>query len=76
MNKFYQNTSSTRFYKIEEDKKLNVEHICEIDLKKRIIKDFDFEQRNDHFTDWFDNIPTNKEVWNKAVEEVMKYKLL
>lgn len=76
MKKFYQNTLSTKFCAIEENKKLKVEHVCEIDLKKHTIKDFDFEQRNDHFIDWFDYIPTNKEVWNNAVEEVMKYKLL
>ena len=74
--KLYQNTLSTRFYAIEEDKKRNVEHICEIDLRKHIIKDFDFEQRNDHFTDWFGYIPTSKEAWNRAVEEVMRNKLL
>lgn len=76
MKKFYQNILGTRFYAIEEDKKLNVEHICKLNLKKHTINDFDFEQRNDHFTDWFDYIPINKETWNKATEKVMIYKLL
>ena len=75
MKKLYQNTISSHFYAVEEDKKLKVEHVCEIDLKRHLIMEYDFEQRNDHFTDWFDAIPTSKEVWNRAVEEVMKYNL-
>lgn len=31
MKKFYQNTLSTKFCTIEENKKLKVEHVCEID---------------------------------------------
>lgn len=38
MKKLYQNTSSTRFYAIEEDKKLKVEHVYEIDLAKHIFR--------------------------------------
>lgn len=72
MEKLYQNRKNPNiYYKCDVSKENDIEHVTCINVEKGTLESIDFNQRNDHFIDYFKSNEIDKDIWNGALKTII-----